>query len=71
MKVIFMLPGGMIEWQVPQAQQADFNFVSMVTNIRAHGFFFSDGFYIRHELLVGMSLSTDEVVAPVVRKDMN
>jgi hypothetical protein len=71
MKVIFMLPNGMVEWSVPQTAQADFNFSALVTNTRANGFFFDgNSFYVRHDLLVGMMLTTEDKPPGVIRKDL-
>lgn len=66
-----MLPNGMIEWPVPQAMQGEFNFGALVTNTRANGFFF-DGmsFYVRHDLMVGMMLTSEQTAPAVMRKDL-
>ena len=66
-----MLPGGMIEWPIPAERQNSFSMEAMVTQVRAHGFFFDGvGFYVRHDMMVGMALSTEQVAPPVVRKDL-
>ena len=71
MKIVFMLPQGMIEWPVPLAMQAEFNFGALVTNTRANGFFFDgNSFYVRHELMVGMMLTTDQAAPAAMRKDL-
>jgi hypothetical protein len=71
MKIIFLLPQGMVEWPVPENQKADFSFMAMAHNIRAAGFFLQDGFYIRHELMVGMLFHPEEgAPSPAVRKDL-
>ena len=65
-----MLPQGMVEWAVPPNQQTDFNFMAMVTNIRVAGFFLQEGFYIRHELMVGMLFSPEGTPPAAVRQDL-
>lgn len=54
MKIVFFLPAGMVEWGVPVDAQKDFNFSTLVNNVRSAGFFMAPDMYIRHEALVGM-----------------
>lgn len=70
MKIIFMLPTGAIEWPVPEDVKASFHFASVVTKIRADGFFMGETLYLRHDALVGMSFVADAVSPAVVRKDL-
>lgn len=69
MKIIFMLPTGVVEWQVPE-MEPPFNFGIFVNSIRASGYFMSEQLYIRHDRMVGMSLSVEGAQLAVVRKDL-
>jgi hypothetical protein len=69
MKIIFMLRGGAIEWEVPKDLNPPFHFPTLATTVRMNGFFISDNLYIRHDELVGISLAGEE--GPMIaRKDL-
>ena len=72
MKIIFFLPAGVIEYPIPEAQQAAFHFGQIATQIRMAGYFMADNLYLNHAYIVGMSFSPDETapVAPM-RRDLN
>lgn len=70
MKIIFMLRSGVIEWEVPEALLPTFHFGQMATQVRMAGYFMADNIYIRHEELIGISMTSGEA-APVVRRDLN
>lgn len=52
MKIIFLLPTGVIEWEVPP--EPPVTFAQIATNIRMTGYFMADNLYIRHEAMLGM-----------------
>ena len=67
MKIIFLLPTGMIEWPVPDELQPNFDFQKVVATTRMNGFFAAERLYLRHEAMLGMGFHTDEMPAPVPR----
>jgi hypothetical protein len=69
MKIVFLLPTGAVEWQVPE-MDPPFNFGLFVNSIRASGYFMSEHLYIRHDGMVGISVAQEGVQPPAVRKDL-
>ena len=67
MKIIFLLPTGMIEWPVPADQQAAFDFHKVVATTRMNGFFAGERLYLRHDAMIGMGFHTDDAPAPELR----
>jgi len=59
MKIIFLLRTGVIEWPVPEELLHGFNFVQMATAVRMNGYFVGHNIYLRHEELVGISMSQE------------
>ena len=59
MKIVFFLPQGVIEWEVPEAQREGFSFGAFVANIRSAGFFLAPGIYLRHDTMIGIANAPD------------
>lgn len=55
MKIIFLLPAGICEWEVPPDPPVTFN--QIATQIRMTGYFMAENLYIRHEAMLGMALA--------------
>ena len=66
MKVIFFLPAGTINWDVPADMATTFQFNNFVAQVRANGFFASNELYIRHEALVGMAHMVEGQPSPEI-----
>ena len=77
MKIIFMLPSGVIEWPVPEELRPGFNFMAFSGNIRLQGYFQSPDLHLRYDQLVGLSwVASDEAPRIVTKpggfnKDLN
>lgn len=54
MKIVFLLPAGTIEWEVPEAARTSFAFQGFVASIRSAGYFQSENIYLRHETMIGI-----------------
>lgn len=61
MKVVFLLPAGTIEWEVPEGARESFAFGALIGGIRSMGFFQSDNIYLRHDAMIGILHVTDQV----------
>ena len=59
MKIIFMLPNGFIEWEVPEGQRANFSLGALATRIRCDGYLLAENLYVRHDQIIGMSISAE------------
>ena len=71
MKITFILhTGATIDVVIPQEEQAAFNFGAAVASTRLNGFFQSNNIHIRYDAVSCMMFETDEMRAPVLRKDL-
>lgn len=61
MKVVFLLPAGTIEWEVPEPVRDTFAFPGFVASIRSAGYFQSENIYLRHDAMVGILHITAEM----------
>ena len=64
-KIIFLMPAGTIEWEVPPEQIETFNFSAFVANVRCNGFFTAPGIYIRHDAMIGIVNDPSVLKQPV------
>jgi len=58
-KIIFMLPNGFIEWEVPEGQRATFSLGALATRLRCDGYLMTENLYLRHDQIIGMSISAE------------
>jgi hypothetical protein len=70
MKIIFMVPAGIIEWPVPDELKPQFNFNAVATTTRLNGFFMAENLYLKHDCLIGMSFAPDDT-AITPRRELN
>jgi hypothetical protein len=71
MKITFILhTGATIDVVIPEEEQAGFNFAAAVANTRLNGFFQSANVHVRYDAVSCMMFATDEIQAPVLRKDL-
>lgn len=70
MKIIFLLPAGVIEWPVPESLQAGFNFATFTGNVRINGYFQSDNLHLDYAKMIGMLMDAAEAPAPVMKSDV-
>lgn len=64
MKIVFLLRTGFIEYEIPPAQVAEFNFMQAAANVRMMGYFMGEAVYIRHSEIVGMSMVDGNAPSP-------
>lgn len=53
MKIIFMLPMGQVQYEIPEAAQPTFNFINTMAKLRMDGYFMADNLYLRHDTIIG------------------
>ena len=60
MKIIFMLPMGQVQYDIPEASLPMFNFTQTMAKIRMDGYFMADNLYLRHDTIIGACVDKGE-----------